>query len=159
MPKKSRRVALQLRGKVLSYNISQKGHIEGVLIETAGGVAQLNFPKHAAEAMIRGMSVGSNIDCAVVLEHDGNAHPVYRPSDDDGPASGTILRLNYSLHGETNGFHLDDGTFVHVKPAKASRYNLCVEDKVIAIGTRRPSADTVVLDAKTVNKVADRTRK
>jgi len=62
MPKEPRPSDLQrLRGKVRAFNISPKGHIEGVMVETAAGSAQLNFPKHSAEALAGGSD-------AVVLE-------------------------------------------------------------------------------------------
>ena len=49
MTKKSHASTFQLRGKVLAYNISPKGHIEGVL----------NFAKHGADA--RMMTVGAKV--------------------------------------------------------------------------------------------------
>jgi len=152
MTKKSHASTFQLRGKVLAYNISPKGHIEGVLIETDSGLAQLNFPKHGADA--RMMTVGAKVDVAVELEHDRGDHPVYASSDAEVYATGTILRLNYALHGDVNGCHLDDGTFVHVKPDEAKGYDLRVGAKITATGSRRVGADAVVLDAETI-KVSD----
>lgn len=152
MTKKSRASAFQLHGKVLAYNMSPKGHIEGVLIETDRGLAQLNFAKHGADA--RTMSVGAMVDVAVELEHDRGDHPVYVPSDAEVPASGTISRLNYALHGDINGCHLDDGTFVHVKPDDAKAYDLRIGAKITATGSLRVGADAVVLDADAI-KVSD----
>ena len=160
MRNKNRHSGSQLRGTLVAYNISPKGHIEGATIDTTNGLAQLNFPKHAAERMARTMAVGSVVDLPVELEHDGGDHPVYVPNEhDDGQASGTIVRLNYALHGEVNGCHLDDGTFVHLKPEKAKRYELRLGTKITATGSRRPGADVTVLDAKTVNEPAGRVRK
>ncbi|MEO7730840.1 MAG: hypothetical protein ABIY55_07715 [Kofleriaceae bacterium] len=148
MTKKSRASASQLRGKVLAFNISPKGHVEGVLIETDSGVAQLNFTKHGADA--RMMRVGAKVDVAVELEHDRGDHPVYAPSDAEFHATGTIVRLNHALHGDINGCHLDDGTFVHIKPDEAKGYDLRIGAKVTASGSRRFGADAVVLDAHTI---------
>jgi len=152
MSKKSHASTFQLRGKVLAYNISPKGHIEGVLVVTDGGLAQLNFTKHGADARL--MTVGSKIDVAVELEHGRGDHPVYASNDAEVHANGTILRLNYALHGDINGCHLDDGTFVHVKPDEAKGYDLRVGAKITATGSRRVGADAVVLDAETI-KVSD----
>ena len=46
MSKESR----QLQGKVFAFNISPKGHVEGVLLKTSTGPAQVNFPKHDSDA-------------------------------------------------------------------------------------------------------------
>jgi len=150
----------RLRGTVVAYNISPKGHIEGATVDTSNGLAQLNFPKHDAERMARAMAVGSVLDLPVELEHDDGDHPVYVPNEEEeGPASGTIVRLNYALHGEVNGCHLDDGTFVHLKPEKAKQYKLEIGTKITATGERRTGADAVVLDAKTVSEAPGRVRK
>jgi hypothetical protein len=142
----------QLRGKVLAFNISPKGHIEGVLVETAKGTAQLNFPKHAAHELAETMSIGSTIDVTAEPEPDEGDHPVFRASDEAAEVSGTIVRLNYALHGEANGCHLDDGTFVHLKPEGAKKHKLRVGDKITAKGTRRTGADVVVLEARSFGK-------
>jgi len=154
MPKQSRR----LRGKLLAFNISPRGDIEGALVETSAGTAQLNFPKHDAAAMAKAMRIGSDIDVAAEPEPDEGDHPVYRASDEAGEASGTIVRLNYALHGEVNGCHLDDGTFVHLKPKGAKRHKLRIGDKIKATGSRRSGADAVVLEAKSFEKVVDGSR-
>ena len=154
MTKKSHASALQLRGKVLAYNISPKGQIEGAVIETDSGLAQLNFAKHGADA--RMMSLGVQVDVAVELEHDHGDHPVYAPSDADGQADGTIVRMNYALHGDINGYHLDDGTFVHVKPHDAKRYALRIGAKITATGARRFGDTAVVIDADTIEVAGQR---
>jgi hypothetical protein len=154
MSKKSRPTELKLQGKLLAFNMSPKGHIEGALIETGAGLAQLNFPKHTAEGTVRALSVGSTIDVAAELESEHGDHPVYRAVDEEAQASGTIFRLNYALHGEVNGCHLDDGTFVHVKPGGAKKYKLRVGDKISATGSRRSGIDAVVLEATSVVKLA-----
>ncbi len=138
MPKEPRPSDLQrLRGKVRAFNISPKGHIEGVMVETAAGSAQLNFPKHSAEALAASMRIGAKIDLEAELETREGDHPVYVARDEDAEANGTIVALNYALHGEVNGYRLDDETFLHLKPEGAKKYKLRIGDKVRATGTRR----------------------
>lgn len=48
--------------------------------------------------------------------------------------SGTIARLNYAKHGAPNGYVLDSGDFVHVKPDGFARLKLKVGDRVKALG-------------------------
>jgi hypothetical protein len=144
----------ELRGTVLAFNISPRGHIEGALVETATSLVQINFPKHHSEALARSMHVGSAIEINATLETSEGAHPVYRTSEKQGEASGTILRLNYASGGEVNGYHLDEGTFVHVKPDGARKFKLDVGDKVKATGSRRPGADAVVLEVAALEKTS-----
>ena len=157
MPKKEKRaLSSKLRGKLIAFNISPKGHIEGALVETSDGRAQVNFPKHSADSLARSMTLGERIELEVEREPDEGEHPVYAASDSEGEVSGTIVRLNYALHGEVNGYHLDDGTFVHVKPDGAKKYDLRVGDKVKAQGLRRPGVDAAVLEVRALEKVGGR---
>jgi hypothetical protein len=145
---------VHLRGTVLAFNVSPRGHIEGAMVETDIGLAQLNFPKHRGEALARTMEAGSRIDVEAQLESDDGDHPVYRAFAGEGAASGTIVRLNYALHGQVNGYHLDDGTFVHVKPEGAKKYKLRAGEHVRATGSRRAGTDAVVLEASAVERQA-----
>lgn len=158
MPKKSPK-PFALRGKVVAHNISPKGHVEGALIETAKGIAQLNFPKHDAGALVRATKVGATVDLPAELEDEDGDHPVYRANDAGGSVTGVVVRLNYALHGEVNGYHLDDGTFVHVKPDGAKRYKLRVGDRITAEGSRRTGDAATVLEPDHVTKLAARARK
>jgi hypothetical protein len=148
-----------LRGKVVAHNISPKGHAEGALIETARGVAQLNFPKHTAADFARRVEVGAAVDLAAELENEDGDHPVYRALEASGPVTGAVVRLNYALHGEVNGYHLDDGTFVHVKPEGAKRYKLRVGDRVTAEGPRRTGPAAAVLEPEHLTKTVAGARK
>jgi hypothetical protein len=156
--KKKRHAPLpHLRGKVSAFNISPKGHIEGAIVETATGAIQINFPKHEAEALIRAMRVGAELALEADFETDEGDHPVYLATGNgaaDAEASGTVVRLNYALHGEVNGCHLDDGTFVHTKPDGARKYKLRVGDKLKATGERRTGTDAVVLEAHAVERLS-----
>jgi len=141
-----------LRGKVVSHNISPKGEIEGAVIKTATGTAQVNFPKHGEASL----AIDDDIDVAVELEHDDGDHEVYLLAAANGESGGTVTRFNYARHGEVNGYHLDDGTFVHVKPDGARKYKIKVGDRITAAGDRRPGRDAVVIEAKSVKKLAKR---
>jgi hypothetical protein len=153
MPKHARSSPpLQLRGEVAAFNISPKGHVEGVLLETSKGRAQVNFPKHGSDAISASMKVGAKVALHVKLESDDGEHPVYELRDADAKVTGTVVRLNYALHGEINGCHLDDGTFVHLKPEGAKKHALRVGDRVKAIGARRAGPSCVVLEAREVEK-------
>ena len=155
MPKNEKRSSSKLRGKIVSFNISPKGHVEGALVSTSSGTAQVNFPKHAAD-FARSTSVGANIEFQVKREPDEGDHPVYAVQDEAGEVSGKIVRLNYALHGEVNGYQLEDGTFVHVKPEGAKKYKLRVGEKVRALGSRRVGADAPVLEARSLEKLGGR---
>ncbi|HSY21530.1 MAG TPA: hypothetical protein VK841_05420 [Polyangiaceae bacterium] len=153
MPKHSQPSApCQLRGEVVAFNIGPKGDVEGVLLATSTGAAQVNFPKHDSDSLARSMKPGTKVKLHVKLENDDEAHPVYQLCDARAEVTGTVMRLNYALHGEVNGFHLDDGTFVHLKPEGAKKHSLRVGDKVKAIGGRRVGPAAVVLDAWEVEK-------
>jgi hypothetical protein len=160
MPKKNRPEPTRVRGKLLAFNVSPKGHIEGALIKTVDGTAQVNFPKHKAEALARTMAVGSDVDLKAELETEEFDHPVYVASETGGEAElkGKVVRLNYALHGEANGFHLDDGTFVHLKPEGAKRWGVSVGDSVTAAGLRRLGVASAVLEARTVARSGKRPR-
>lgn len=160
MPKKNRLESTRVRGKLLAFNVSPKGHVEGALIETSDGTAQVNFPKHEAEALARTMTVGWAVDLEAELETEEFAHPVYvAPAiDAETELEGEVVRLNYALHGEANGFHLDDGTFVHVKPEGFKKCGVKVGDRVTASGSRRSGVAGAVLEARTVARSGRRGR-
>lgn len=145
--------SLQLRGKIVSFNISPKGHIEGALVETQDGSAQVNFHKHDGQSLARSMPVGSRFDLKVSFEREDGTHPVYVVDDEEAEAEGTVVRLNYALHGDVNGYHLDEGTFVHVKPKGARKYQMLVGEQVKATGSRHPGTDAVVLEAHAVERI------
>jgi hypothetical protein len=142
-----------LHGKVLAFNISRRGQVEGALLATTTGLAQLNFPKHRAETLARSMRVGARVELTARLEAEDGSHPVFTASEKEGETSGTISRLNYALRGEVNGYHLDEGTFVHVKPAEARKYKLAVGDRIRVSGSRHSGPDAVVLEVNAIEKM------
>lgn len=152
----------RLAGKVIALNSSPKGQAEGALVETSGGVAQVNFSKHDESSLRPKYRVGTELDVRVEPESEKGGHPVYRVVDDQAALTGTIVRLNYSLHGEVNGYHLHEGTFIHVKPDGAKKLKLQIGQKVRATGLRRKGPDCVVMEATAVEKLtrdAARSRK
>lgn len=158
MPKKSARSSSRLKGKIVAFNISPKGHVEGVLLTTPSGTCQINFPKHERErdAFARSFAVGQRVELNAELEADDGDHPVYRlrPDEETAEVAGTIVRLNHALHGEVNGCHLDDGTFVHLKPEGAAKHKLKIGERIRASGMKRLGPSAVVLEAKTVKRTA-----
>ena len=82
-----------------------------------------------------------------------------RGTGDRDEVSGTIVRLNYALHGEVNGYHLDDGTFAHVKPEGAKKYKLRVGDQVKANGSLRAGSGATVLEVRALEKLGARGEK
>ncbi len=144
---------VHLDGTILGFNVSSSGHIEGALVDTSKGHEQINFPKHETDTLRRAMHVGSKVDFDVEVETHAGDHCVYRLCDELGQASGKVTRLNYALHGVVNGYHLDDATFLHVKPDGAKKYNVRVGESVRATGVRRAGPHAVVLEVRTLERV------
>lgn len=153
---KNKPALLELRGRVVSLNISPRGTTEGAILQTPSGVVQINFPKHEASALTQTMCVGADVVLATERESDHGDHPVYVAADALAEARGTIVRFNYALHGAVNGYHLDDKTFLHVKPEGAKKQKLCVGEKVRAIGSRRVGADAIVLEVREIARISKR---
>jgi hypothetical protein len=155
VPKKEKTSVSQIHGKVVAFNISPKGQVEGALLDAPGRI-QVNFPKHRAEELTRSARIGAQVDIKVEREPDEGDHPVYTAIDEEEAASGKIVRLNYALHGEVNGYHLEDKTFLHVKPDGAKKYKARVGDVVKATGARRAGSDVVVLEVSELQIVGAR---
>lgn len=153
MPKKEHPKSPRLRGTVVAYNASPRGGIEGALVETPKGTVQLNFPKHGAEEVARSMAIGSRVDVEAEPETEDFDHPVYRLGEARADRRGRVVRLNYALHGEVNGVHLRDGTFVHLKPEGAQKIRARVGDWIEASGVLRRGDACVVLEASTFRRI------
>jgi len=150
MSKKKRSAeAPQVAGKVVAFNVGPKGEIEGAMVDTPSGLTQLNFPRHHAQALAKSMRVGSRIAIDATPEKSDGDHAIFLAGD-DAKVTGTIKRLNYALHGEVNGYHLGDATFVHVRPDGARKYHLAVGDRITASGHKRSGVDATVVEAKRV---------
>ena len=153
MPKSKKPSSELLHGRVAALNFSPKGHIEGVMLQTDTGLAQLNFPKHGGDGLTASMAVGKKVSVQACFSDQAKDHAVYTLSDEDAAVTGTVLRLNRALHGEVNGCHLDDGTFLHLKPEGAHQFKVKVGEVVKATGTRHAGRDAVVLEVQTLERV------
>ena len=169
MPKHAQKVT----GIVQSFNVSPKGHYEGLLLESQGESLQVNFPQEWGETIAELAAPGASIH--IEMEpHEKNGHslhPVYRllaltnekqrkfsliedGRSGNGHFSGKVDRLNYALHGEVNGAILDTGDFLHVKPHGAAALALTVGMKVKGAGPCKPMlGGHRVIEASEVNGI------
>ena len=132
---------------------SPKGHVEGFMAHADGANAQFVVDKHDEKsgAIIAGLSSGQRLSVAARLAEPspkGPAdHTVYDLSKIirvDGALpkkaitqsgySGKVARLNFARHGTPNGYVLDTGHFIHVKPDGFAKLGLKVGDAVEADG-------------------------
>ncbi|MDQ6676471.1 MAG: hypothetical protein M3Z09_04155 [Acidobacteriota bacterium] len=161
----------EVTGKVQSFNISPKGMYEGLLLETAKGVVQVNFPPEAGAVISGAVEEGVKIALAVQEEIDERPsdHPVFRLigindlkhkslglQGEPGPAQvdGVVQRINYARHGEPNGAILETGDFIHLKPEGAKAVDLKIGMKMSVQGeTRHSSVPHRVIEAETVNGI------
>jgi hypothetical protein len=160
MPTKHAHVAepTHVRGRILSLNISPKGNVEGVLVDTREGPVQVNLPKHAGSTLTSSFQPGAKIDLTTEPEDERGDHPVHRLLATEDEARGTVARLNYARHGEVNGFHLTNGLFIHLKPEGAARHDVHVGETVKVTGARHVGADATVVEAKSVERLRRRPR-
>lgn len=134
---------------------SPRGGIEGLLADVDGRLVQMAFhhdPK-LAETVSR-CSEGAAILLQAQPQPPGEkgegAYPVYRlvaveldvgapdgAGEDEAETAGTVVRLNYALHGEPNGVVLDNGDFVHVRPDGMRELGLLPGERVAARGPAR----------------------
>ena len=147
------RSVVRLRGTVLGFNVDSRGSFDGVLVETAAGVEQINFPKHSAATFGKTLQAGATFDVNVELVADDGDHPVYRASDEVAEVAGRVVRLNHNASGHVNGYHLDTGAALHVKPAAARKLGLLVGSAITATGTLRRGPDAVVLHVHSIERV------
>lgn len=144
----------KLNGTFLQIVYGPKGGVEGFLLRVSGEPVQVVVDKHDEKTahQVAGLVAGQAIivstqDMPPSDKGDG-VHPVHafqRLVSVDGalPAKvaskaagycGRIVRLNYAKHGAPNGYVLDSGDFIHVKPDGFARLRLSVGDRVEADG-------------------------
>jgi hypothetical protein len=156
-------------GTIESLNVSPKGFYEGFLLRTAKNLIQINLPKGGPSTQATGLSSGEQLAVEVESEAPQGepAHPVFRlvrilgahalgadGSDTQGSHrfSGSVVTLNYALHGEVNGGILDSGDFLHLKPEGARAVDLKVGMKVEGLGMTKPMVGGhSVIEADDVN--------
>ncbi len=143
-----------LAGRFDHIVYSPHGAVEGLLLSTEGGVVQVVLDKEDAKgaALVATLRAGQAIALLAdalppskkgpgahavrafrkLVSVDGERPPKATPSATG--YSGAIVRLNYARHGAPNGYVLDSGDFIHVKPEGFTRLKLKVGDKVVAEG-------------------------
>lgn len=159
-----------LKCRVLHYNFSPKGGLEGLIVEAGGQTAQVVCPPYLAPGLAAAVAEGAAVELAVEPAGPSDkgpaAHPVFdlldlpATGDDaegDAADAGTVTRLNYARHGAPNGVVLDTGDFVHLKPDGFRQLGLQVGDRVAFEGdSKAMTLGGRVIEATTVNGVAVR---
>ena len=144
----------KLNGTFLQVVYSPKGGVEGFLLRISGQPMQVVVDKHDEKTahLVTGLVAGQAIivstqDMPPSDKGDGE-HPVrafQKLVSVDGALppkaaakgagySGKIVRFNYAKHGTPNGYVLDSGDFIHVKPDGFIKLKLSVGDSVDADG-------------------------
>ena len=146
--------ATKLTGTFAQIIYSPHGGVEGLLLSQEDGVIQVVLDKddEKAAALVSTLKDGQQLvvsaDEMPPSKKGAGAHPVValrklvsvdgktppKPAAFKAGYSGTITRLNYARHGAPNGFVLDSGDFVHVKPDGFAKLGLKVGDRVTAEG-------------------------
>ena len=160
-------------GIIKSFNVSPKGHYEGLLLEGSSGTVQLNFPRESRPEVAELAPAGTEIEAQLVADEtsEKSCHPVFEVvsirrkggrevalADGNGSGArhfeGVVERLNYALHGEVNGAVLDTGDFLHLKPHGARAIKLDPGMRIAAIGVAKPTSDgRHVIEAQEVNGI------
>jgi len=144
----------RLTGTFSQIIYSPKGGVEGLLLSVAGAIVQLVIAKEDEKTatLVSGLSAGQTLvvstrELPPSSKGDGE-HPVralQKIASVDGatPAkiasrpsgySGRIVRFNYARHGAPNGYVLDSGDFIHVRPDGFAKLKLRIGDSVTAEG-------------------------
>jgi hypothetical protein len=113
---------------------SPKGHVEGFMAHADGANAQFVIDKHdakAAEPSPKGPAEHAVYELARITRVDGS---VPKKAAATSGYSGKVARLNFARHGAPNGYVLDSGHFIHVRPDGCKRLKLKVGDAVQADG-------------------------
>jgi hypothetical protein len=147
--------SVELSGTVIAFNVSLRGNVEGLLVQTPGGVAQVNIPEDRVDTLLKVLKLGGPATLLGRFVTQARTHPVYAFVDGDHGAGGVVVRMNYGLDGEINGVHLDGGTYVHLGPGDAEKYHLKVGEAIIATGSRCEGTAELVIDAHRVERVAN----
>jgi len=144
----------KLAGTFVHVVHSPKGGVEGLLLEAEGGAVQFVLAKddEASAALVASLRPGQAVvvagEPAPPSSKGTGAHPVRsldkiisvdgkpprKPAASAGGYAGRIVRLNYARHGAPNGYVLDTGDFIHVKPEGFAKLGLKVGDAVTAEG-------------------------
>jgi hypothetical protein len=164
-------------GTIEALNVSPKGFYEGFLFRNGKKLVQINLPKGEFSGQGSDLTAGEKITVEIEPEEpwgepehevfrlirlmNGNTHTT-NGVDKDGLRhfSGSIVSLNYALHGEVNGGILDSGDFLHLKPEGARAVKLKTGMKVKGRGMTKPMVGGhAVIEAEKVNGVSIRHKK
>lgn len=146
--------ATKLAGEFAHILYSPHGSVEGLLLDAASSPIQVVLDKddEQGEALLATLKAGQSrvvsLDGAPPSKKRAGAHPVRafrklvcidgktppKPAKCAAGYSGVIARLNFARHGAPNGFVLDSGDFIHVKPDGFAKLKLKVVDRVTAEG-------------------------
>jgi hypothetical protein len=152
------------------------GTVEGMVVHVDGAPAQvvLGEGDKAAAALVAALREGQVLSLDVrptqsekqhaaahpvwalreILKVDGAAPTAPMPLEPAPVCCGKVVRLNFSRHGEPNGYVLDTGHFVHVEPDRFADLGLGIGDRVEADGDDAMFLSTDggwALEALTVN--------
>lgn len=152
--------------------LSPHGSVEGaIVVDSQKQIHQLVVDEdpvleHALRAAKPGAPLSLLAQAAAPSPKGKSQHPVWmvtslssvngKPANPErGTAvSGRVARINFARHGEPNGYVLDNGHFVHVKPDGFKTLDLDIGDRLEAKGEPRailPDGESWVVDAKTIN--------
>ena len=145
----------RIHGQFKHLVYSPQGGIEGVLIASADGPAQIVFDKHddaSAESFAhlrddqqvvveatpagpssKGEAAHPVHDFVRLVSVDGQK-PAKRRAASGAAYRGVVVRFNYARHGAANGVVLDTGDFIHTKPDGMAMLGLAIGDAVEADG-------------------------
>ncbi len=165
-------------GTFLQRLYSPKGSVEGLLLEQDGQTFQFVLAKddEAAAALVARIEAGQRVTVAgdplPPSSKGEGAHPVHalarivsvdgkpprKPAAEAAGYAGRIVRFNYARHGAPNGFVLDTGDFIHVKPDGFAKLGLKIGDAVSADGDAHflATGGGWAVEATTVNRKAVR---
>ena len=166
----------KLKGTFTQVVYSPKGGVEGLLLDSGGQPVQFVLAKgdEAGAALVGALTAGQTLTIAgepIAPSSKGEGvHPVRTlqkivaidgklPKKASAAAAGyagKIVRLNYARHGAPNGFILDSGDFIHVKPEGFAKLGLRVGDSVTAEGDAHflATGGGWAVEAATVNRKA-----
>ena len=144
----------KIKGSFSQVIYSPQGGVEGFLIDNDGIAVQFviaaDDERHAAlvMALVSGQILELVGEDAPASRKGDAAHRVMnfgkltsvdgnkpaKPSSAVPGYAGRIVRLNYAKHGAPNGYVLDSGDFVHVKPDGFAKLGLSIGDAVTVEG-------------------------
>jgi hypothetical protein len=144
----------RLSGTFAQIIYSPKGGVEGLLLDVDGAIVQLVIAKEDGKAARRVSSLSAGQALVVsTLELPPSSkgpgeHPVralHKIVSIDGATppkiastpsgyTGRVVRFNYARHGAPNGYVLDSGDFIHVRPDGFAKLRLKIGDQVTADG-------------------------